>query len=799
MGMQHTLASLISESNESESPALARQSWMRYVLSRVAEYPPNRRLVDEWKLMHSVEESDIQKHRELVAMLAKRAQRALEPAHHEDIVTQSSNASYYVNFRVGDPRVTHQQAARVVERVYKRSGCNDFVTENHQDSSGFSCSFHVGSLWLPVVSHPRGDETLKVGNSEGDGPSARDIFNMSTSDWSRETPYLALISNLRPSYKDDPFCKQLEECVVSCKVSLNIGLFDAGDDTLGVFMSVSDLLLDGWTGKRVRVDYLYSEMIYTLASLISESSDDASPDDITNARISWIRHVISRVLNHPVNSRLCRLYGIKEQSSWEDDPSQGYLDRMRWVSSQISKFPSLRKTYSNKFFVKGWNSSRDMSELPELTHDVFDRIESLGYERKEFKHIGVTDSCEFYIDVGTLWLPVITLSRGNEVSPEFAVPGQLDALMANVIVSHEIRKTFAERSYVGIISRLRPIAKDDPHCKSLEAYRVCIKFDVQVNVDNDIPYVALESNQYVCVMQSLGKRMPVEYLYSEMIYTLRSLITEGLDDLAAGRSVLPDDEDGARLEMRRRVAREGFLAARRLTVPQKTPSDETFHRVISRSVPSASFTVEPSPGASGETVVAECDVFVHSPTHLTSTDIDNRLIEELKRLYGQPLYTDDDGYPVWSGQHVWVPVFHTLKRGIVRYMREGEVGLAPHGMGRFRRERRPLDPRVDARMALSDDPANIHGLKPDFFNEQESPSAYDTIETLPPGREYDITKIELQEWKTVFSVSTTVYFSTSDDEIEPDDILTTECYGTIQINLDKRILTIPTGRKKVLK
>lgn len=281
-----------------------------------------------------------------------------------------------------------------------------------------------------------------------------------------------------------------------------------------------------------------------------------------------------------------------------------------------------------------------------------------------------------------------------------------------------------------------------------------------------------------------------------MIYSLRSLLSESLDDLAAGRSVLPDDADAARLEMRRRAAREGFLAARRLTIPQKTPSDEVFHQIISKAAPSDSFTVDPVEGVSA---TAECNVFVHSATHLTSADIDNKLISSLKRVFGQPLYTDDDGYPVWQGQPVWVPIFYTLKRGIVRYMREGEIGLAIRGMGKMRQERRPLDQRADARMALSDDPANIHGLQPSFFNEQESPSAYDTIATLPDKREYDITKIELQEWKTVFSVSTMVLFFGEDEEdLDPDMQIPIESNGTIQIDLNKRILTIPTGKKRIL-
>lgn len=283
-----------------------------------------------------------------------------------------------------------------------------------------------------------------------------------------------------------------------------------------------------------------------------------------------------------------------------------------------------------------------------------------------------------------------------------------------------------------------------------------------------------------------------------MIYSLRSLLSESLDDLAAGRSVLPDDADAARLEMRRRAAREGFLAARRLTVPQKTPSDEVFHQIISKAAPSDSFTVDPVEGGSA---TAECNVFVHSATHLTSADIDNKLISSLKRVFGQPLYTDDDGYPVWQGQPVWVPIFYTLKRGIVRYLRNGEVirRALPGTGGLHQLAATEFDPHDDARMALSDDPANIHGLQPSFFNEQESPNAYDTIATLPDKREYDITKIELQEWKTIFSVSTmALFFGEDEEDLDPDMQIPIESNGTIQIDLNKRILTIPTGRKRIL-
>jgi hypothetical protein len=739
---------------------------MKYVLERVARHPLNRSIVEKWKLTDCYEISDVPYHKNLVTQITRACQRALSPNVHQQIDVADAHSSYYTNVDVTGTRYSIPDARDALKIVAKRFRASDFIEQQESDFADFNCNMSMGTLWLPVISFPRGNECHIEAKF-----FARDAFNLSTADFSREAPYLVAVSNLRAEHKDDPLCRELEECAVSCKLQVSIGA-DTSSGDLSLFLTVSDLKLDGWTGKRVRVDYLYRMRSYTLTSLISESSDDALPDDITNARISWIRNVISRVLHHPANSRLCRLYGIKDQTTWEDDPSQGYLDRMREVSSQISKFPSLRKTYSNKFFVKGWTSSRDASELPELTRGVFDRIESLGYERKEFKHIGVTDSCEFYIDVGTLWLPVITLSRGNEINPVFATPGEIDPLMANVIVSHEIRKKFPERSYVGMISQLRPIAKDDPHCKSLEAYRACIKFDVQVNLDdNDAPYVAVESNQYACILQSLDKRMPVDYLYSEMIYTLRSLLAEG-----------PDDDD--RITNRYLTAHNAYELSRRATRLRRPPESHEIFSVIKRVLPDDTFTVDEQ----STDILCSCNVFVHGVTNLSTGDVSNKIIKGLSSLLGKPLYSDSEGSPVWKGGTISVPVFRTLSRGVIRY------DDAANNYGQPK-----LSDRELALISQSDDPADISGKNTDFFLSDEFRSLA-TITSLPKKREYDITDFDIVEWNVIMSLTDSAYFVDEDEnEIEWDDPLPTRAIGQIQVQLNGYVITSPTGRKKSYK
>lgn len=249
--MQYTLRSLISESDESEFQKAARLSWMKYVLQQVARHPLNRSAVTKWKLTDCYELADVPFHKSLVTQITRACQRALSPNAHQTVEVSDSHSSYYTNVDVTGTRYSVTRARDVLKGVAKRWGACDFVEQEDTDFADFNCNLSMGSLWLPVLSFPRGNDSTHIETKF----YARDVFNLSTSDWSREVPYLAAISSLRADRKDDPLCKELEECATACKLQVSIGA-DTVTGDLSLFLTVSDLKLDGWTGKRVRVDYL---------------------------------------------------------------------------------------------------------------------------------------------------------------------------------------------------------------------------------------------------------------------------------------------------------------------------------------------------------------------------------------------------------------------------------------------------------------------------------------------------------------------------------------------------------------
>jgi hypothetical protein len=116
------------------------------------------------------------------------------------------------------------------------------------------------------------------------------------------------------------------------------------------------------------------------------------------------------------------------------------------------------------------------------------------------------------INVGSIWLPVITLTRGDEVQ----IPWTRDTA--------DIRHNLAipDRPGQGIydpltpffeaIGTLRPGYKDDPHCSALEEYDVTVRLIMNV-MEVQPRMIAFGLTMRDCITRgSTGKRITVRYL-----------------------------------------------------------------------------------------------------------------------------------------------------------------------------------------------------------------------------------------------------------------------------------------------
>lgn len=279
---------------------------------------------------------------------------------------------------------------------------------------------------------------------------------------------------------------------------------------------------------------------FTLSSLI-EARDtfltgDETPEEIRAlepaGRERWIKYVLKRTLSHPHNRQLVSEWNLdagKERFTGPKAP--GYYRVHRVLSNIMSRMPTLKEySVNSDGFATHWTSSCDPTEIPQLKNKICSRLRSLGYEEEPtqdhkmpkgltpvqaqahaLRMAGASRDYIFMYETGTLLLPVLTLSRGNDVTPAFANWDHKNASpsLIRVLSTEQLGDPVG---YLGAIGTLRPDSKDTPRVDELEEYSVGITFMISIaQMADGTPFVSLTVRQNLAALGSLSKRVPADF------------------------------------------------------------------------------------------------------------------------------------------------------------------------------------------------------------------------------------------------------------------------------------------------
>lgn len=277
---------------------------------------------------------------------------------------------------------------------------------------------------------------------------------------------------------------------------------------------------------------------FTLSSLI-EARDtfltgDETPEEIRAlepaGRERWIKYVLKRTLSHPHNRQLVSEWNLdagKERFTGPKAP--GYYRVMRVISNIMSRMPTLEPmSYNAEGLPYYWTSSYAPDDAQELRERIRSRISSLGYEEVVLpvpkmpkgltpvqqhayraRAANAGGSYTFMYDIGTLLLPVLTLSRGNDETPIITAHDVSKSPTLIRVLSTEPGDTVG---YLGTVSALRPDAKDTPRVDELEEYSVGVTFTVYFasQVDGTLT-VSITTGHSLIALGSIGNRIPANF------------------------------------------------------------------------------------------------------------------------------------------------------------------------------------------------------------------------------------------------------------------------------------------------
>jgi len=254
----------------------------------------------------------------------------------------------------------------------------------------------------------------------------------------------------------------------------------------------------------------------TLESLIDDESD-ATPQDILLARREWARHVMERVRSHPLNRNTIHRFCLDQKFKDKCNDSATVNELFQSVVSSVKRALRRHRIVSDtaeQYRRLGYNSSyssvlRTESSVNQIV-DACIRELSKSLKVEGVSGHGVLKLVD--INVGSIWLPVLTLTRGDEVQ----IPWTRD--------TSDIRHNLGIPSRPGqgiydpltpffeAIGALRPGYKDDPHCNALEEYDVTVTLFLNVmEVQPQTLIFGLTMTD--CITRgSTGKRIAVSYL-----------------------------------------------------------------------------------------------------------------------------------------------------------------------------------------------------------------------------------------------------------------------------------------------
>lgn len=254
----------------------------------------------------------------------------------------------------------------------------------------------------------------------------------------------------------------------------------------------------------------------TLESLIDDDSE-TTPQDILLARREWARHVMEQVRTHPLNRNTIRRFGLDQKFKDKCNDSAPVNDLFRSFVSRI-KQPlrrySLVSDTSEQFRQLGYNSSysciiRGDGSVDEIISSCIGEL-SKNFNVEAVSGQGALKLVD--IRVGSIWLPVLTLTRGDEVH----IPWTRDT--ADVRHNLGIPARPGQGIYDPLtpffdaIGELRPGYKDDPHCAALEEYDVTVTLVLNV-IEVQPRMIVFGLTITDCRTRgSTGKRVPVRYL-----------------------------------------------------------------------------------------------------------------------------------------------------------------------------------------------------------------------------------------------------------------------------------------------
>jgi hypothetical protein len=228
--MIHTLRSLISESTlEGEM----YKSLPSYLIDATLSHPLNQRVVREYDIDNPSSEAppDSQGH-----IRASRNYTELVDSLGERLGRPPTGVS---NYLVGFPQVTfygrykNAVASKICERLLLSHGLDIISRKSDKIDATLPC----GSIWLPVLSHPRGNET--------------DINWIPYALSGIPFTFVNALTDLRAERKDTPLCKSLECYSVSLTAR-------AQALSTKIILTTDGLpCMTGSTLKRINLEYLY--------------------------------------------------------------------------------------------------------------------------------------------------------------------------------------------------------------------------------------------------------------------------------------------------------------------------------------------------------------------------------------------------------------------------------------------------------------------------------------------------------------------------------------------------------------
>jgi len=277
---------------------------------------------------------------------------------------------------------------------------------------------------------------------------------------------------------------------------------------------------------------------FTLSSLI-EARDtlltgEETPEELRAlepaGRERWMKYVLKRTLSLPHNRKLVKDWNLDAgKERFVGPKAPGYYRVMRTLSNIMSHMPTLEPmSYNAEGLPYYWTSSYAPDEAQELRERIHSRISSLGYEEVvqpipkmpngltpvqqqayATRTAGAGGSYTFMYELGTLLLPVLTLSRGNDETPIITATDVSKSPTLIRVLSTEPGDTVG---YLGAVSALRPDAKDTPRVDELEEYSVGVTFAVYFAAQTDGTLtVSITTGHSLIALGSIGNRIPADF------------------------------------------------------------------------------------------------------------------------------------------------------------------------------------------------------------------------------------------------------------------------------------------------